>query len=280
MALVGPDGLEGGLGDALAEEDGVLLAAVPLVGRGQDALGFGRQSDVGGFADAELLQPVMALVLGQALAHHDRAGVHGVADDSGQRPLLGAVFERVAEGLAVHGVGRRNGEGVQRAGLAFLDHGGGRDHLLHRAGLVGGGDRPDAAVLGGNLAGVVGIRGVGIGHGNDVAGLGVGDDDDAPFGAELVRLALDRLLGEVLEVRIQRELDVLAVHRRRQLVHAHRDAQSVGADFKQALAGSSLEDLVLGLFESRLAGGAVLQEARRSRRPRSRWGRRACWCLR
>ena len=66
--MVRPNGLEGGLGDPLAEEDGVLLAAVPFVCRGKDSLRLGWQANVGGFADAELLQPVVALVLAQALA--------------------------------------------------------------------------------------------------------------------------------------------------------------------------------------------------------------------
>ena len=174
--------------------------------------------------------------------------------------MLGAVLERVAECLPVHGVRRWDGEGVQRSGLALFNHCRGRDHLLHRPGFVRGSDRPDSAVLRGNLAGVVRVRCVRVRHGDDVAGLGVGDDDHPPFGTELVLLALDRLLGKVLQVRVERELDVLAVHRGGQLVNAHGDAQTVRADLEKALAGSPFEDVVLGLFETRLPGCAVLEE--------------------
>ncbi|MCY1215395.1 hypothetical protein D9M72_272380 [compost metagenome] len=119
--LVGADSLQRGLRHALAEQDGVLLPAVPLVGRGEDAARFGGKADVRGFADSELLQPVMPLFLREALPGHDRSRVHGPAEDAGQGPFLSPVIERVSEDLSVHHVGRRDGEMVQRAGLAFFN---------------------------------------------------------------------------------------------------------------------------------------------------------------
>ena len=48
--------------------------------------------------------------------------------------------------------------------------------------------------------------------------------------------------------------------RRRQLVHANGDPKAVGSDLKQPLAVLAPEQPVLGLFNTGLAGAAVLEE--------------------
>ena len=176
------------------------------------------------------------------------------------------MVEPVADDAVLPRQAARHLEALAGGGLAGVDERGGREHLLHRAGLVGVVHRPRAEVLLVGLRRLVGVEGGHVGQGEDLTGAGVHHDGAAARGAVLLDRLGEHLLGEPLEVAVDGGAQRRAVLRGLQGALAQRDAYALArGGLPGGLAVDTGELLVEGALEAaeRLVGAHVAEQVGR-----------------
>ena len=230
-------------GDALPVGHGDVLRAAPLGVRPQDPASLAGEIERRRLAEAEGPHVGLLLVGPDGLGHKDRADVRGLREDLVDGEGLGGVHLGVMQPY----VPVLLSEGHEEAGLGgdfFLVEGcGDGDDLGHRAGLVGVHRR----IVSCPHADYIGLRVTAHrGHGEDLAGSRVHHDRRCTSRPELVHLRHQRLLGLVLQRKVDREADVIAGHRCDEGLAARRDGPALGSlDLAQLPVDTGQEPVVL-----------------------------------
>ena len=211
--------------ESLAEGDVGLGERRPALDRHQQPRALAGQVDAGGAAEAERADRRVEVAVGDAQRGLDRADVRRLGDHlaEGERAERLVVRdahagERDAAHLAVEPLVGRD--------QALLERRRGGHHLEGRAGLVGVGDDAVAPGLRVGRAEAVGIEGRPGGHREHGAGRRVEHHQAAALRAQPLHARGELALGDRLQRRVEREVDVAARHRRgRRQVGRHGHAR-------------------------------------------------------
>ena len=190
-------------------------AAGPLLQVWDAAGRFVRQLNTGGIAQPKLLEVLGVLLLAQLIGDHQGTDVGGLTKDAGGGIRLGAVFPGIVDRHARHIDGTGDLVHLIRGGHTLLQCSSRGNHLGYGTRLIRMGDAAVFKVL--TLIKLIlniliGIHGIGIGHGKHLAG---GSIENYCFRTRSlgVGLGLFQLLLNVgLQVQIQSEGDVATIN--------------------------------------------------------------------
>ena len=227
------------------------------VGRRKMPGRFAVQADARQLTESEGIKVVLEGGSPEPLFHEDGAGIDAVLEHPGHR--LRAVNRIVP--VLQRNPGDRDFAGVHvgRVGShhSIVNRPGGGHDFHHAAGLVQ--VRHRAIAQQGQRSRVVQVQRAVLeaGHGRvseDLAALRVHDDDVAALRLVLCDRLGQRVLGHLLNVPVNRQLDILARDRVDGVVFAVRDRLVGRVSLVDRFAGFALEDFVVGVFDTCKAG--------------------------
>ncbi|BAI65188.1 hypothetical protein RMDY18_13560 [Rothia mucilaginosa DY-18] len=232
-------GLQRSLRHTLTEEHGVLLAAVPIAPIADQALLLAGQLDAGELAHAVLLEPVVTLLLGELLTHEHGAGVHRVGNNAREGTALRRVLERVLEGLPVNREGCGYVVHARGGREALLNQRRGGQHFLGRTGLhvLRNSARSHVRRILNGCCPRVHRRG--ISESQNGAVTHIHNNGGTPFSLQLLSAGAHNLLGEVLDVSVNGQTNILTVHRQALLFLSHRNTHTISTNLVGALTGGT-----------------------------------------
>ena len=250
-------------GQALADRHVAHARARVVLAVEQQARLLARQVDARGLAEAEAPDPAIEVVGAEPLPDRHGADVGGLLEDLGRGQGHVAARVRLADLAVGHGDRRREVERRVRPHLALLERGGHGERLERRAGLVGHARRPVHHRVVRRVEQAVGVDARPVGERQHGPVLRVHHERGGALGLPRLPDPGERLLGLVLDVGVERELDVRPPPRAGDVAQLDRVAQRVLDELALAVgAAQPAVELVLEPRQALPVGPDVAEQLR------------------
>ena len=232
-------GLQRSLRNTLTEQHSVLLTAIPITPISDYTLLLTGQLNAGKLADAVLLEPVVALLLGELLTHEHGAGVHRVMNNARESTPLRPVLKRILESLAVNREGCGHIVHAGRGRQTLLNQRRRSQHLLSRTGLHILRDSARSHIRGILNGCRTRIHRGGISKSQNRAVTHIHNNGGTPFSLQLLSAGTHYLLRKILHVTVNGQANILTVNRQALLFLRDRNAHTISTNLVGALTGGT-----------------------------------------